>query len=85
MALTVREAFEKAGHPVPEGARLEYSEDNWSYLHEDRTTHWGLSSERWAYSSPYTRPVTHFDLSNLPARDALEALPQEVRKVVEDE
>lgn len=99
--MTVREAFALAGHPVPEGAELRYVpdtplyDDAWIiYLKEPHTTiTWfaprrndkGWEKEQDEDFSSHASQLTTFDLSNLPAIDAYDALPEVVRAVVKSE
>ncbi len=86
--LTAREAFEKAGYPVPEGCGLvvsisHYGEYAWLAVHVSGTTkHFRKLSDEWDWRVAYKERLI-VDLSNLPAKDCLDALPEVVRKVVE--
>lgn len=84
-ALSVREAFAKAGHPVPEGAYIYFD-------HEEGIPDawWYATAEAWCFFVSEGWGAVHggierdpIDLSNLPAADAYDALPECVRKVVE--
>jgi hypothetical protein len=84
--VTVREAFHNAGYPVPEGP-LYYASTWWvpaSFYSELYT--FTPTGDRWVYlEMHWADPFGHtanFDLSNLPAIDAYDALPEVVRKVV---
>ena len=97
--MTVREAFEKAGHPVPEDAMLVLDYGKIAFLYGDkfRVTDNSTSRNIYRFETIKTLPescgwiasgsrelghIDRVDLSNLPAIDAIDALPEVVRKVV---
>lgn len=75
--ITVAEAFKLAGHPVPEGMRISFTDYQW--IAKQRGGHsatWNWTDRRWMYEF-HNVPI---DMSNLPARDAWERLPEVVRE-----
>ncbi len=84
--MTVREAFALAGHPVPDGATIHHESD-WTDLRRGWIYH--LDGQRFRFTNLpswvkiNSAKVSPPDFSNLPAIDALEALPECVRKVVQ--
>lgn len=87
--MTVREAFEKAGYPVPEGCRLLLEEMNrygvcaWLCVHETGTTfQFRQLSNEWGWRNACKSWKPPFSIANLPATDAYDALPDVVKKVV---
>lgn len=82
-AMTIREAFEKAGYPVPEGSSIEFQEGiGWrtyekafcdSYCDADLGVGWyELSPPLWMYED-------FIDISDLSYEKALNALPHLVK------
>ena len=94
--MTVREAFEKAGYPVPKGKclnlylwdyetpRLGYEDsciyENDAWMLEDAYGHLG-----WFPNSLFDShiKIEGLNMSNLPAKDAYDLLPDVVKEVVE--
>ena len=90
--MTVMEAFAKAGHPVPEGALVYMNERHTWQCRRTKTKHRNgeLTSYyyvwrpgRWECTGVGRGFRCDIALSNLPAADAYDALPECVRKVVE--
>ncbi len=91
--LTVREAFEKAGYPVPEGYEL-----YWGYRHHGGKSIIAMMNPTAVNAKPLVLEqilpghgrslwkesigVDGIKISNLPAIDAYDALPDVVKKVV---
>jgi hypothetical protein len=91
--ITVRELFEKAGYPVPEGARITYGGPrdiyDWRYYRPDSAEH-GLPTQligefQWWPTGIVSTRVHWPDLSRLPAIDCIEALPAPLREALEGE
>lgn len=95
--LTVRQAFALAGFPVPEGKAIQLfdSDGDIRWGHMDvyicGDSPWYLKAEEsapggwmwWPEQFDCDAVLDGLDLANLPARDALSALPQVVRAAVE--
>lgn len=96
--MTVREAFAKAGHPVPERWKIVpmlgtigVLAENRDKLGETWVSDWyefasadTIDGETWMLIHKGQRDTAKvIDLSNLPAVDAYDALPECVQKVVE--
>jgi hypothetical protein len=90
--MTVREAFEKAGYPVPDDAKIvrdwcySCNEDEWAW---HSPTRYAESFSKWKgkrlaqYADiVWLRRATN--LTNLPAIDAYDVLPGCVRKALDD-
>lgn len=81
--MTVREAFAKAGHPVPDGARVGLSGRDWFYSVDcRRASVFSAAAGGWLTPPNSGYLDIRVDLSNLPALDACNALPECVQKVV---
>jgi hypothetical protein len=83
--LTVREAFALAGHPVPDSAKVFYW-DGWHATQDDGAWHFALAyignpdcGPGWLTAEGSWNYRQIVDVSNLPARDCLEALPSIVQ------
>lgn len=88
--MTIREAFAKAGHPLPDDCRLLLEEMNrygvcaWLCVHESGTTfQFRQLSNEWAWRSACKTWKPPFSIANLPAFDAYDALPKCVRDVLD--
>lgn len=92
--MTVREAFEKAGHPVPPG-RIAFDSSGHRYDWFGRCDDVGgtrhkqgfkFIGDQWSFlpCEPGYKFESQIDLSNLPAIDAYAALPECVRKVLDE-
>lgn len=79
--MTVREAFAKAGHPVPEDAMIGYSNITGAWRWGANDAH-GTFFRGWAIANGPSAITPN--LANLPARDAYDALPECVRKVLDE-
>ena len=85
--MTVREAFAKAGHPVPDSGLIYKSSRFWFAVlplvgcYDEMEFRSG-----WKHLNTYERNPRGLspNLSNMPAKDCLSALPEVVRKVVEE-
>lgn len=96
--LTVQQAFERAGYPVPEGAVLIYGCpvsmnapnewcDAWFYQYDDYPKVFSSGETRWCRQKYADEKF--FDgrpnIANLPAIDCIDALPETVRAVLDQE
>lgn len=86
--MTVREAFAKAGYPVPEGAFMTLKGMSrplaWKYSYKKKDFIFQQLRGVWAWDSAgNTNSLCDVNLSNLPAVDAFDALPKCVQEVIE--
>lgn len=87
--MTIREAFAKAGHPVPAGAKIYANavvneEWNWWYDFDNKARACFVWDDGdWSQENGIDDVYMIFvPLDNLPAIDAFDALPECVRKEV---
>lgn len=84
--VTVADAFELAGHPVPEGAKLGFNGNEWfvlapAYLYFDEEP--GMVG--WGNAPLLSKSVEEgIDQSRLPVADAINQLPEPIRKSLEE-
>jgi len=82
--MTVWEAFEMAGHPVSNKAgRISMTRGGWSWLNKPYIYLFGEEGWKLYLGSIICEWDFTIDLTNLPAKDALDALPEAVKQVVE--
>lgn len=92
--MTVKEAFEKAGYPIPDGGLIGYSWRGhaWDWFgrvsclhHSDRAGQGFKFVSQWSFfpCEPGHEFEPHFDLSNVSAIDAWTALPSVVTRALE--
>lgn len=79
---TVEEAFYDAGHPIKQGAKIEYINQTW-WWYCKKTKQSGIWFDgRWRLSDNFT-PLPYqeiFNIANTPAKDVFNSLPKKIRR-----